>query len=106
VVSGDDRKKYANMAHECFETAHNKAEAKLKPTHPVRLGLALAFSTFLDGVLRDTISACKVAKKAFDEGNAALDERDKEFFQDASALLGMLKENLKFWTEELEKNVQ
>jgi 14-3-3 protein epsilon len=105
VETGEERKKYATMAHECFEAAHARAESKLKATHPVRLGVALAYSGFLDGVLRDTISACKVAKASFDEGTAALNEKD-EFFQDASALLNMLKESLTFWTSELEKNLQ
>lgn len=71
----------------------------LTPTHPVRLGLALNFSVFYYEVMSAPDRACQLAKNAFDEALAELNElkHDNEY-HDATTIMQLLKNNLTLWT--------
>lgn len=54
------------------------ANAELKTTHPIRLGLALNFSVFHYEVLNDPSKACNLAKTAFDDAIADIEHIKEE----------------------------
>ncbi|KAK3735660.1 hypothetical protein QZH41_002567 [Actinostola sp. cb2023] len=81
------------------KTAYNKAietcvEKKLKTTDPIRLGLALNFSVFYYEILNDQGKACELAKKAFDEAIADLDQLNEEQYKDSTLIMQLLRDNL------------
>ena len=44
----------------------------------------------------------KMARDAFDEAIADLDNVDDEFYKDATLIMQLLRDNLTLWTEEVE----
>jgi len=74
----------------------------LSSTHPIRLGLALNYSVFFYEIKQNANKACKMARDAFDEAIADLDNVDDEFYKDATLIMQLLRDNLTLWTEEAE----
>merc|ERR1712217_855351 len=72
-TSGDDKSKAAESARLAYEEAKTIAEKDLAVTHPIRLGLALNYSVFQYEVLSNPDEACKMARTAFEEAIAELD---------------------------------
>jgi 14-3-3 protein epsilon len=72
-TSGDAHKKAGDSAHEAYKAASEKANAELKTTHPIRLGLALNFSVFYYEVMNDPSKACQLAKQSFDDAIADIE---------------------------------
>ena len=54
----------------------------MKPTHPIRLGLALNFSVFYYEILNSPDKACQLAKQAFDDAIAELDTLNLNVFNE------------------------
>ena len=73
-TSGADHNKAGDNAHEAYKAATEKAEKDLKTTHPIRLGLALNYSVFHYEVKNDPSKACQLAKQAFDDAIADIDQ--------------------------------
>lgn len=85
------------------ESAYNEAyeESKiLPPTHPIRLGLALNFSVFYYEIKNNPDEACKLAKKAFDDAIAELDQLREESYKDSTLIMQLLRDNLTLWTSD------
>lgn len=85
------------------EEAYNEAydESKiLPPTHPIRLGLALNFSVFYYEIKNNPDEACKLAKKAFDDAIAELDQLREESYKDSTLIMQLLRDNLTLWTSD------
>lgn len=61
-ATGDQHKKAADGALAAYQSASQVANAELKTTNPIRLGLALNFSVFYYEVLNDAAKACQLAK--------------------------------------------
>ena len=76
------------------------AQECLTSTHPIRLGLALNFSVFYYEIKQNATKACKMARDAFDEAIAELDNVDDDFYKDATLIMQLLRDNLTLWTEE------
>jgi hypothetical protein len=74
----------------------------MSATHPIRLGLALNFSVFYYEIKQNPSKACAMARNAFDEAIADLDNVDDEFYKDATLIMQLLRDNLTLWTEEVE----
>merc|ERR1711988_737483 len=72
-TDGDAKTKAANNAKLAYEEAQKVAEKDLAVTHPIRLGLALNFSVFQYEVLSNPDEACKMARTAFEDAIAELD---------------------------------
>merc|ERR1712086_1246920 len=70
---GDSKAKAAESARVAYEDAHKVAEKGLAVTHPIRLGLALNYSVFQYEVLSNQDEACKMARTAFEDAIAELD---------------------------------
>lgn len=68
----------SDSAKTSYEAAQKIANDELASTHPIRLGLALNFSVFYYEVLESPSEACQMAKKAFDDAIAELDNLDEE----------------------------
>jgi len=76
------------------------ASDKLAPTHPIRLGLALNFSVFYYEILNSPERACKLAKTAFDEAIAELDQLSEDSYKDSTLIMQLLRDNLTLWTSD------
>merc|ERR1711862_502360 len=72
-TDGDKKSKAAESARQAHQDAQNVAEKDLAVTHPIRLGLALNFSVFQYEVLQNPDEACKMARTAFEDAIAELD---------------------------------
>ena len=95
----------ANNAKAAYENAQKNAN-DLATTHPIRLGLALNFSVFYYEVLDMPKDACAMAKKAFDEAIAELDNLDEEQYKDSTTIMQLLRDNLTLWTSESQEAEQ
>merc|ERR1712217_73180 len=84
---GDDKKKAAESARLAYEDASKVAEKDLAVTHPIRLGLALNYSVFQYEVLSNPDEACKMARTAFEDAIAELDNVQEDSYKDVLVLL-------------------
>lgn len=73
----------------------------MKSTHPIRLGLALNYSVFYYEILSSPDIACKLAKQAFDNAIADLDDLEEEVYPDSASIMQLLRDNLTLWTSDL-----
>merc|ERR1712232_1241257 len=78
------------------------AEKDLAVTHPIRLGLALNFSVFQYEVLNNPDDACKMARTAFEDAIAELDNVSEESYKDSTLIMQLLRDNLTLWTSDQE----
>ena len=60
------------------------ATAEMPPTHPIRLGLVLNYSVFFYEVKEQPAEACGMARHAFDQAIAELDNLDEEQYKDST----------------------
>ena len=102
-TTGADHDKAGNNAHEAYKAASEKAEGSLKTTHPIRLGLALNYSVFHYEVKNDPSKACQLAKQAFDDAIADIDQIEEDQYKDATTIMQLIRDNLTLWTSELEE---
>lgn len=94
-----EKEKEAEKAKEAYESA-NEAAKGMATTHPIRLGLALNFSVFYYEIMNKPEEACKLAKKAFDEAIAELDNLKEDSYKDSTLIMQLLRDNLTLWTSQ------
>merc|ERR1712062_944297 len=99
---GDAKSKAAEKAREAYEVAAKVAEKDLAVTHPIRLGLALNFSVFQYEVLQQPDEACKMARTAFEDAIAELDNVAEDSYKDSTLIMQLLRDNLTLWTSDQE----
>ncbi|XP_064653258.1 14-3-3 protein gamma-like [Lineus longissimus] len=97
---GDEREQNTKNAGKHYEDAYEKAKADIKPTNPIRLGLALNYSVFYYEILSDPGKACLLAKSAFDDAIAQLDSLPEDSYKDSTLIMQLLRDNLTLWTSE------
>ena len=102
-TTGDDNKRAGDNAHAAYKAATEVADTELKTTHPIRLGLALNYSVFYYEVRNDPGTACQLAKKAFDDAIADIDQIEEDQYKDATTIMQLIRDNLTLWTSELEE---
>merc|ERR1712045_1082816 len=85
-TSGDAKSAAAENARKAYEEAQKVAEADLVVTHPIRLGLALNFSVFQYEVLSNPDEACKMARTAFEDAIAELDNVAEDSYKDSTLI--------------------
>merc|ERR1712108_8719 len=99
---GDAKAKAADNARLAYTDAQNVAEKDLAVTHPIRLGLALNFSVFMYEVLNNPDEACKMARTAFEDAIAELDNVAEDSYKDSTLIMQLLRDNLTLWTSDQE----
>jgi hypothetical protein len=102
ISTGDKRDALANQSKDAYNEATKVAE-KLPSTHPIKLGLALNFSVFYYEIQNCSKEACDLAKKAFDDAIAQLDDLKEESYKDSTLIMQLLRDNLTLWTSENEQ---
>jgi 14-3-3 protein epsilon len=98
--SDDAKKTAADNAHDAYKEAMNVAKSELLVTHPIRLGLALNFSVFYYEVLNNPEEACKMARQAFEDAIAELDNVSEDSYKDSTLIMQLLRDNLTLWTSD------
>merc|ERR1712203_1289508 len=101
-TDGDAKAKAAENARLAYEEAQKVAEKDLVVTHPIRLGLALNFSVFQYEVLSNPDEACKMARTAFEDAIAELDNVAEDSYKDSTLIMQLLRDNLTLWTSDQE----
>merc|ERR1711920_488201 len=101
-TEGDAKAKAAESARAAYQEAQNVAEKDLAVTHPIRLGLALNFSVFQYEVLQNPDEACKMARTAFEDAIAKLDNVAEDSYKDSTLIMQLLRDNLTLWTSDQE----
>lgn len=99
IAKGKDKEDDSQKAQKAYEDATNIAKA-LPSTHPIRLGLALNYSVFYYELLNKPDKACDLAKKAFDDAIAELDNLSEDSYKDSTLIMQLLRDNLTLWTSE------
>ncbi|XP_061650890.1 14-3-3 protein zeta/delta-like [Phyllopteryx taeniolatus] len=100
VATGDDKLKIIDNSQQAYKEAFQISKTDMDPTHPIRLGLALNFSVFYYEILNSPEKACELAKKAFDEAIAELDQLNEESYKDSTLIMQLLRDNLTLWTSD------
>merc|ERR1712187_701743 len=101
-MGGDKKSAASESAKHGYEEAQKVAEKDLAVTHPIRLGLALNFSVFQYEVLSNQDDACKMARTAFDDAIAELDNVAEDSYKDSTLIMQLLRDNLTLWTSDQE----
>merc|ERR1712050_13051 len=94
----DKKREASENARLAYEEAQKVATAELAVTHPIRLGLALNFSVFQYEVLQNQDEACKMARTAFEDAIAELDNVAEDSYKDSTLIMQLLRDNLTLWT--------
>jgi len=101
--AGDLKGKAAENARLAYAAASEVAEKDLAVTHPIRLGLALNYSVFQYEVLQNPDEACKMARTAFEDAIAELDNVAEDSYKDSTLIMQLLRDNLTLWTSDQEE---
>jgi len=99
--SEEKKKDLATKGQGAYQAA-KAAEEALPPTHPIRLGLALNYSVFYYEILNEPEKACELAKKAFDDAIAELDNLTEDSYKDSTVIMQLLRDNLTLWTSDIQ----
>ena len=81
--------------------AYNISIKNLPVNNCTRVGLALNYAIFLYEIKGDKKNAFEIAKKAFDESMKFVDDLEKPKWRDTLLIIQLLKENLIFWSSEM-----
>ncbi|GIX63690.1 14-3-3 protein [Babesia caballi] len=98
----EDKQRASDSAKVSYQKATEIAEAELKSTHPIRLGLALNFSVFFYEILNMTHEACEMAKRAFDEAITEFDSVSEDSYKDSTLIMQLLRDNLTLWAADIQ----
>jgi len=105
-LTPENSQKYGNAsadnANKVYQEAMKIANAELPPTHPIRLGLALNYSVFYYEVKEQPQQACDMARSAFDQAIAELDNLDEDQYKDSTTIMQLIRDNLTLWNSELQ----
>merc|ERR1712039_141402 len=101
-TDGEKKTTAAENARLAYEAAHMVACKGLAVTHPIRLGLALNYSVFQYEVLANPDEACKMARTAFEDAIAELDNVAEDSYKDSTLIMQLLRDNLTLWTSDQE----
>lgn len=118
-VAHDERELHAKSSEDAYDAAFRTAcngialdddqqvvtcstpgTGLMKPTHPIRLGLALNFSVFYYEIKNKHTKACELAKDAFDKAIAELDTLNEDSYKDSTLIMQLLRDNLTLWTSD------
>lgn len=101
IAQGEDRKDVADKSQAAYQEAWDiatGAQSTLRPTNPIRLGLALNLSVFYFEMQSNREKACTLAKFAFEDAIAELDNLTDDTYKDSTLIMQLLRDNLTLWT--------
>jgi len=98
VATSDEKKLVIDKADAAYGRAVEVSKKDLKSTNPIRLGLALNFSVFYYEIQNSQNKACELAKNAFDDAIAELDNLPEDSYKDSTLIMQLLRDNLTLWT--------
>jgi len=101
-----EQQEVMNSAEEAYKEAFDYSKRSLRPTNPIRLGLALNFSVFYYEIKQDHVEACAMAKKAFDDAIAELDNLPEDTYKDSTLIMQLLRDNLTLWSTDANEGEQ
>ena len=78
----------------------------MPPTNPVRLRLALNFSTYYYDFYQSQDRACRLAKAAFNDAIAELDTLSEESLRETTLIMFQLRDNLARWTCDMKEDTE
>ena len=93
-------------AEKQYRDAYQIAIKDLPVINNIRIGLCLNISVFLYEIKGDKKEGCKIAKKSFEDSMKYLDDLEKFKSKDVLMLIQLLKENLIFWSSEMNEDEQ
>lgn len=96
VANSEQKKSVIESSEDAYNEAC-KCSENMRPTHPIRLGLALNFSVFYYEIASDPKKACELAKKSFDNAIKELDNTAEESYKDSTLIMQLLRDNLTLW---------
>jgi len=100
--TGEQQSKISQGGLQAYQEATSIATNELKETNPIRLGLALNFSVFYYEILNNPTQACSLAKQAFDDAIAKIEELNDDEYKDSTTIMQLIRDNLTLWSSELE----
>lgn len=103
-TEGESKKAASEKADEAYYEAECVAKSDLAVTHPIRLGLTLNYSVFKYEVMNQSEAACAMARTAFEEAIAELDNVAEDTYKDSTLIMQLLRDNLTLWTSDQEGN--
>jgi len=62
----------------------------------------LNFSVFYYEILNSPDKACRLAKQAFDDAIAELDNLSEDSYKDSTLIMQLLRDNLTLWTSDIQ----
>ena len=95
-----------NNAEKYYKEAYELANKDLPLINNERIGLSLNFALFYYEIKGDKKEGYKLAKNCFEESMKYLEEFEKSKSKDAIMLIQLLKENLIFWSSEMNEDEQ
>lgn len=104
TLTEEEGKVVSNLALESYMKAKAIADAELKLTDPIRLGLYLNFSVYQYEIKGNIEEACKIARYAFDSAIVELDTLSEDYYKDSTLIMQLLRDNLTLWTSEENAN--
>jgi len=102
-TTGAAKEEASENARKAYDAAKQVAEKDLAVTHPIRLGLILNYSVFQYEVLQNPEEACKMARTAFEDAIAELDNVAEDSYKDSTLIMQLLRDNLTLWTSDQEE---
>uniref|UniRef100_A0AAQ4QG40 Tyrosine 3-monooxygenase/tryptophan 5-monooxygenase activation protein, theta polypeptide b n=1 Tax=Gasterosteus aculeatus aculeatus TaxID=481459 RepID=A0AAQ4QG40_GASAC len=100
VATGEKKDETIVTSQQAYQEAFDISKTEMDSTHPIRLGLALNFSVFYYEILNSPHKACDLAKAAFDDAIAELDQLNEESYKDSTLIMQLLRDNLTLWTSD------
>ncbi|XP_021364788.1 14-3-3-like protein 1 isoform X4 [Mizuhopecten yessoensis] len=99
-ISVEDKVEVTKKSEDNYSEAVAMAKENLKPTHPIRLGLALNFSVFHYEIKGKYQDAQETAQKAFDDAISELDTLEEDSYKDSTLIMQLLRDNLTLWNQQ------
>ncbi|XP_019946866.1 14-3-3 protein zeta-like [Paralichthys olivaceus] len=100
VATEEERNDIIKNSMAAYTEAFDISKRDMKPTHPIRLGLALNFSVFYYEINQSPKDACELAKQAFDDAIGELDQLSEESYKDSTLIMQLLRDNLTLWNSD------
>ena len=103
-AEGNEKEENLKEADNFYKKAYNNSIKNLPVNNCTRVGVALNYAIFLYEIKGDKKVAFELAKKAFDESMKFVDDLEKPKWRDTLFIIQLLKENLIFWSSEMNED--